>query len=95
MEQLYRKVKCSKRLPKRGGYYDTDYGKAKFSSKHKDWNNGYRICPDWWLEPIDGEASQRDWDDIEPDFIEWMRREFYTDTFAAKHILKWIKNKLT
>lgn len=56
--ETFRKVECSKRLPNKGGKYDTDLGWLYLTSDRSKWRTktglGYIgvYYPDWWLEPI-------------------------------------------
>lgn len=48
--QLYRKVYCSRALPHKSGYYDSDHGKLYYDKKTEVW--GLDSKPKYWLKPI-------------------------------------------
>ena len=54
MNNLYRKVLTSERMPKESGRYHTNSHIMKFIVETKQWkdNGDYTRFPDYWFEPV-------------------------------------------
>lgn len=61
--QLYRKVYCSRALPHKSGYYDSEHGKLYYDKKTEVW--GLDSKPKYWLEPVQDHSREQDkWIDV-------------------------------
>ena len=54
MNELFRKVMCSERLPDETGKYDTNKEHLEYNAKLKFWmiNPTYQDDPKYWFEPV-------------------------------------------